>query len=42
MKAFDECYGTPAFKRTGAHGAEFIDNITTYLVEAKPIAMEQA
>lgn len=42
MKAFDECYGTPAFKRTGAHGAEFIDNITTYLVEAKPIALEQA
>lgn len=37
MKAFDECYGTAAFKRTGAHGAEFIDNITTYLVESKPI-----
>ncbi len=39
MKAFDECYGSPAFKRTGAHGTEFIDNITTYLVEAQPIAM---
>ena len=42
MKAFDECYGTPAFKRTGAHGAEFIDDITTYLVESQPIAMAQA
>lgn len=42
MKAFDECYGTPAFKRTGAHGAEFIDNITTYLVEASPIVAPQA
>ena len=42
MKAFDECYGTPAFKRTGAHGAEFIDDITTYLVESQPIALAQA
>lgn len=39
MKAFDECYGTPAFKRTGAHGAEFIDNITTYLVDDRPIEL---
>lgn len=42
MNAFDECYGTPAFKRTGAHGAEFIDNITTYLVEATPIVAVRA
>lgn len=42
MKAFDECYGTPAFKRAGAHGAEFIDNITTYLVEAQPIELARA
>lgn len=38
MKAFDECYGTPEFKRTGGHGGTFIDNITTYLVDAARIA----
>lgn len=42
MQAFDECYGTPAFKRTGAHGAEFIDNITTYLVEDRPVDLANA
>lgn len=42
MEAFDECYSSPAFKRTGAHGAEFIDNITTYLVESQPIALANA
>lgn len=39
MDAFDECYSTPAFKRTGAHGAEFIADITTYLVESQPVKM---
>lgn len=33
MAGFDECYASDAFKETAAHGAEFIQEITTFLVK---------
>lgn len=37
MAGFDTCYASDEFKKTAKHGAEFIQDITTYLVKTSPL-----
>ncbi|GKY87744.1 hypothetical protein STA1M1_16130 [Sinisalibacter aestuarii] len=40
-EGFDACYASDAFSKTAKHGAEFLQDITTYLVETTPLEINE-